>query len=142
MQYYFDNSWNNGNNLNGGAPGQPEPEFREDVRYSLDNGQESLESAWKNRVSEIDDYIKRFASEAGELSSELAEDFTEGVDNFSERFQEWFDRQPMSDELRADWAKTKADGKVLKARLEQRLTYLVENGKLKWKELTDSDDKH
>ncbi|MEZ5337199.1 MAG: hypothetical protein R3F46_02955 [bacterium] len=142
MQYYFDNSWNNGNNVNGSMPGQPEPEFREDVRYSIDNGQESLESAWKNRVAEIDDYIRRFASEAGELSGELAEDFTEGVDNFSERFQEWFDRQPMSDELRADWARTKADGKVLKARLEQRLTYLVENGKLKWKELTDGDDRH
>ncbi|MCB1221547.1 MAG: hypothetical protein H7A35_06980 [Planctomycetales bacterium] len=131
--YYLDN--NNNDNINSwqnhGLDNEDRDgaQFGEDVRYSIDNGQESLESAWKSRMAEIDGYITQFMHEADELSEEM-------IDDLSHNFSEWWEKQPMSDKVRAEWQKARADGKVVRARMEQRLTHLVEDGKLKWKEWT------
>ena len=136
MNYSNDNNGDKNRKIidNGEPDMKSRAEFREDLKYSIDNGHEGFESAWKARMQEIDGYITQFMHEADELSSEMIDDLTENVG-------EWWEKQPMSDKARAEWAKMKADGKVLRARVEQRLTHLVEDGKLKWKEMTHSEDK-
>lgn len=95
------------------------------------DGNNGWEDAWKDKLQEIDRQIMDFAKDADKQSAEM-------LDNLGEKISDWFESQPMSERAKAEWKKARADGKVVRAKVEQRLTHLIEDGRVKMKNVTGS----
>ena len=81
-------------------------------------------AAWNDRVEEIDSNIASWWNESWESTSE-------SIDVLHDKLSAWWDQQTLPEQASAEWKKAKADKKVLEARIEQRVTHLVEDGKVK-----------
>jgi hypothetical protein len=79
---------------------------------------------WKERLSEVDDQIVDYLRNAKEGTEDAVENITRKIDR-------WFDSQTLDTETRAEFDKLRADQKLLRAQIENRITHLVEDGKIK-----------
>jgi hypothetical protein len=91
------------------------------------------DETWQSKLSQVDDKLVEFFHDAGEKAGDLAEQAKDKV-------QDWFDHTDMDEKARANWEKAKSDGKVFSSQVNQRITHLVENGKIKWAEWTKKRD--
>jgi hypothetical protein len=91
------------------------------------------DETWKAKLSQVDDKIVEFFHQAGDKAEDLGE-------AAKEKIKDWLDHTDMDEKARANWEKAKADGKVFSAQVQQRLTHLAENGKIKWAEWTKKKD--
>ena len=79
---------------------------------------------WQEKLSEVDDRIVDFFREAGEWTEDTAQDVKQHISS-------WFDKQNLEPETRAEWEKAKSDAKLFGAQVENRITHLVQDGKIK-----------
>ena len=98
-----------------------------------DNHDAEWQETWKQKLGEVDDNIVEFFKNAGETGHDLGE-------KAKARVQEMLDKTDMDEKARANWEKAKSDGKLFGAQVENRITHLVENGKIKWAEWTKKKD--
>jgi hypothetical protein len=80
---------------------------------------------WKDRLSEVDDELIDYFNRAGETIGDALEGATE-------RVKAWWDRQHLEPEARAEYTKAKADAKLWKEKIENRITHLVQDGKIRY----------
>ena len=90
---------------------------------------EGWEYAWQERQPEIDNKIVAFMEDAREQSVDT-------LNKLGNELGDWFESQQLPEKANAEWMKVRADGKVLQARIEQRIAHLVADGRLRvaqWK---------
>lgn len=81
--------------------------------------------AWNAKAAEIDEQIISYFTENTEQTSEA-------VDNIGMQLQGWWDKQTLDDVTRAEYLNAKSDAKLFTAKVENRITHLVQDGKIKW----------
>lgn len=79
---------------------------------------------WQEKLSEVDDRIVDYFRDAGEWTENTAADL-------KDRISSWFDKQNLEPETRAEWEKAKSDAKLFAAQVDNRVTHLVQDGKIK-----------
>lgn len=79
---------------------------------------------WNDRAEEIDGQIVSWWSDTWHTTSE-------SMDVIQDKLASWWDAQTLPEKADAEWKKARADKKVLQARIEQRITHLVQDGKVK-----------
>jgi hypothetical protein len=112
------------NNPNPAAAPEPLPATPEEREW---------QETWKQKLSGVDDQIVEFFRHAGETGHDLGE-------KAKAKVQDWLDHTDMDEKARANWEKAKSDGKLFGTQVENRITHLVENGKIKWAEWTKKKD--
>lgn len=80
-------------------------------------------NAWNEKASEIDDQIIDFFKDLPEHTSEAWEQATE-------KLHAWWEKQTLDDVAKAEYAKVKADAKLFKAKLENRVEHLIQEGRI------------
>jgi hypothetical protein len=99
---------------------------------NADSGQDSYDNwlaAWNERVEEIDTNIVSWWNESWQTTSE-------SLDELNDKLAAWWDKQTLPEQASAEWKKARADRMVMQARIEQRVTHLVEDGKVKLAKLS------
>ena len=87
---------------------------------------------WNDRMEEIDGQIVSWWNDSWRTTSQSA-------DELYDKVASWWDDQTLSEKAKADWIKARADRKVLEARIEQRVTHLVQDGKVKLAKLREEN---
>jgi hypothetical protein len=90
-------------------------------------------NAWNARAAEIDDEIIEFFKD-------LPENTSEAWENVTQKLHAWWDKQTIDDKARAEFAEFKADAKAFKAKLDERVKHLIQEGRLKLAEKRKDGD--
>lgn len=80
--------------------------------------------AWNARAAEIDQQIIDYFEENAEQTSEA-------LVRIGDKLAAWWDAQHLGAEARAEFEKAKADAKLFRATVENRITHLIEDGKIR-----------
>jgi len=91
--------------------------------------------AWNARAAEMDqqiiDYFQDTTNQTGEA-----------LDNITYQLQDWWDTQKLDPTAKAEYEKAKSDAKLFKAKVENRLVHLVQDGKIAWAKATRKAREH
>lgn len=104
----------------------------DDTMHQPQEGQDWQET-WKKNLSQVDDNLIEFFKDAGEKAGDLAE-------QAKAKIQELLDKTDMDEKARANWDKAKADGKLLSAKVENRIAHLIADGKITWAKWTKKSE--
>lgn len=83
--------------------------------------------AWNAKAAEVDQQIINFFQEN---TAQAGAAFEEFGNLLQDSVQAWWDKQHMDDITRAEYEKAKADAKLFRAQLENRIEHLIQNGKI------------
>jgi hypothetical protein len=97
---------------------------------SADNA--DWQRTWDRHVQEVDNKLVEFFRNAGDKAQDMRTQAKAHI-------QDWFDHTDMDEKARANWEKAKSDTKLFGAQVENRITHLVQDGKIKWAEWTKKD---
>jgi hypothetical protein len=88
-----------------------------------DNHHPAWINAWNAKAAEIDEQIISHFHDA-------AEHTTESLDGLVHNLHQWWERQHMDAEARADYERVRANADILKERLDERMKHLIAEGRL------------
>jgi len=81
--------------------------------------------AWNARAAEIDAQIIDYCENATEQSAGA-------INEVYDKLLAWWDRQHLDDITRAEWEKVKADARLYRAKVDNRVQHLIQDGKIAW----------
>jgi hypothetical protein len=97
------------------------------------NTEQDWQETWNRNVSQIDDKLVELYRNASEKAADM-------TDQAKAKIQEMLDKTDMDEKARANWDKAKADGKLLGAKIENRVQHLVADGKIAWAKFSKKDE--
>jgi hypothetical protein len=111
--------------------GQNRRRAMSDDKHEAADGKDWVET-WNRNIDEIDAKLIELYKNAGDKASDIKAEA-------SERIQDWMDQTEMDEKARAAWDKAKADGKLIGAKVEHRISHLIADGRIAWARLLKKD---
>jgi hypothetical protein len=103
--------------------------IRQDDRYP------EWMKAWNAKAAEIDAEIIDYCRDTTDQTAEA-------MDEIADKLLNWWDRQQLDPIAHAEYEKARADAKLFRAKVENRVTHLVQDGKIAWAKATRKQAPH
>ena len=94
------------------------------ANYNLERDYPRWNRTWTEKLSDVDNQLVDFFRNVGDNTEDAFEGATRKISN-------WFDSLDLDRDTRSEWEKIRADQKLMRAQIENRVTHLVEDGKIK-----------